>query len=126
MTPHIRIGVMPVLLVSGFALAGCSTLKPPRITYDDPAAMQPAVLAPEPPRPVEIVALPQPLPLPGQLKPLPRGRSAPAEVGDPLVRVDQANAAARVQPTRPATSMPSRSIPFWMERCSRSMRRLAR
>ena len=100
MTPHIRIGVMPVLLVSGFALAGCSTFKPPRITYDDPAAMQPAVLAPEPPRPVEIVALPQPLPLSGQLKPLPRGRTAPAEAGDPLVRVDQANAAARVQPTR--------------------------
>jgi type IV secretion system protein VirB9 len=44
--------------------------------------------------------LPQPLPLPGQLKPIPGARTAPAEAADPRVRVDQANGAARVQPTR--------------------------
>jgi type IV secretion system protein VirB9 len=49
---------------------------------------------------VEIVQLPQPLPLPGQLKPIPGARTAPAEAADPRVRVDQANGAARVQPTR--------------------------
>jgi P-type conjugative transfer protein TrbG len=38
--------------------------------------------------------------LPGQLKPLPSGRSAPPEAADPHVRVDRANGAARVQPTR--------------------------
>ena len=100
MNPCYRIGVVPVLLVSGFALAGCSSFKPPEITYDDPAKMQQATLQPDPPRPIQIVALPQPLPLPGQLRPLPRSRTAPPEAGDPRVRVDQANEAARIQPTR--------------------------
>jgi P-type conjugative transfer protein TrbG len=45
------------------------------------------------------VEVPKPLPLPGQLKPLPLHRSAP-EPRDPKQRVDMANAAARVQPTR--------------------------
>ena len=40
-----------------------------------------------------------PLPLPGQLKPLP-GRASTGEVADPRQRVTTANAAARVQPTR--------------------------
>ncbi len=100
MTPNIRLGAMPVLLLSGFALAACSTFKPPEITYDDPAATQ-AVRLPDAPKPIEVITLPQPLPLPGQLKPLPgAGRRSRPEAGDPLVRVDQANAAARVQPTR--------------------------
>jgi len=100
MTPHIRLGTMPALLLVGFALNACSTFKPPEITYDDPAATQ-AVQLPDAPKPIEVVTLPQPLPLPGQLKPLPgAGRRARPEAGDPLVRVDQANAAARVQPTR--------------------------
>lgn len=100
MIPHIRSGAVPALLLSGLALAGCSSFTPPEITYDDPTKMQPAVLQPDPPRPVEVVALPQPLPLPGQLRPLPRGRTARPEAGDPRSRVDQANEAARVQPTR--------------------------
>ncbi len=100
MTPHIRLGAMPALLISGFALAGCSTFKPPEIAYDDPAATQ-AVRLPDPPRPVEVVTLPQPLPLPGQLKPRPgRSRTAAPEAADPLIRVNQANAAARIQPSR--------------------------
>jgi type IV secretion system protein TrbG len=78
------------------ALPGCATLKPPQINYDD---AQPAVLEREPPKSVQVVELPKPLPLPGQLKPLPRGRSAP-EPRDPRQRVDLANAAARVQPIR--------------------------
>jgi P-type conjugative transfer protein TrbG len=50
---------------------------------------------------VQIVAVPQPLPLPGQLKPLPAsGRSAPPEPADPRARIEAANGAARVQPTR--------------------------
>jgi type IV secretion system protein TrbG len=48
---------------------------------------------------VQVVELPRPLPLPGQLKPLPRGRAAP-EPRDPRQRVDLANAAARIQPSR--------------------------
>ena len=86
-------------LVSSTALAGCAhTYTPPEITYDD--TPKPAVLAADPPKPVQIVQVPQPLPLPGQLKPLPGAHSTPAEAVDPRARVDAANGAARVQPTR--------------------------
>ena len=54
---------------------------------------------PEPPKPVQVVEVPKLLPLPGQLKPLPGPRAVP-EPRDPRQRVDLANAAARVQPTR--------------------------
>jgi P-type conjugative transfer protein TrbG len=86
-----------LVLFATAALAGCATFKPPQISYDDPP--QPAVLEAEPPKAVEIVEIPKPLPLPGQLKPLPAQRSAP-EPRDPKQRVDLANAAARIQPTR--------------------------
>ena len=85
-------------LLGATALVGCSTFKPPQISYDEPIS-QPAVLEPEPPRPVKVVEVPKLLPLPGQLKPLPPQRSAP-EPGDPKQQVDLANALARVQPTR--------------------------
>jgi type IV secretion system protein TrbG len=86
--------VMAALVTT--ALSGCATFKPPAINYDD---AQPAVLEREPPKPVQVVELPKPLPLPGQLKPLPRGRPA-TEPRDPRQRVDLANAAARIQPSR--------------------------
>src|SRR5712671_8249043 len=84
------------ILLMSTALTGCATFKPPLISYDDE---QPAVLQADPPKPVQVVELPKPLPLPGQLKPLPGPRSAP-EPRNPRQRVDRANAAARVQPTR--------------------------
>src|SRR5258708_1083632 len=84
-----------VLLIST-ALTGCATFKPPQISYDDE---QPAVLQADPPKPVQVVELPKPLPLPGQLKPLPGARSA-TEPRDPRQRIDLANAAARGQPSR--------------------------
>jgi type IV secretion system protein VirB9 len=93
-----RVRSLAILLLAGTSLGACSTWKPPAIKYDDTPKQ--AVLAPDPPKPVEIVQLPQPLPLPGQLKPIPGARTAPAEAADPRVRVDQANGAARVQPTR--------------------------
>lgn len=86
-----------LILFAATALAGCATFKPPQISYDDPP--QPAVLETEPPKPVQVVEVPKLLPLPGQLKPLPGSRSPP-EPRDPRQRVDLANAAARVQPTR--------------------------
>jgi type IV secretion system protein VirB9 len=89
---------MSVLLLSASTLAGCAIpLKPPpQISYDD---AQPAVEETDPPKPVEVVEVPAPLPLPGQLKPLHGTRSKP-ESGDPRKRVEKANAAARMQPTR--------------------------
>src|SRR5712692_1398093 len=89
---------LALLLMSTSMLAGCSHLQtPPEIALDDPA--EPAVLLADPPSQVEVVELPKPLPLPGQLKPLPRGKPTP-EAADPAARVNQANAAARVQPVR--------------------------
>jgi len=96
---HFGRAALPVLLLSVSALAGCTIpLKPPpEISYDDEA--QPAVQLAEAPKPVEIVEVPKLLPLPGQLKPLPGVRSKP-ESGDPRQRVEKANAAARIQPSR--------------------------
>jgi type IV secretion system protein VirB9 len=86
------------LLLGCSALAGCAMWKPPAITYDNkPIA---AVPAPEPPKPVEIVELPRPLPLPDQLKPVPDSRTEPPEAADPKTRVAAANGAARIEPTR--------------------------
>jgi type IV secretion system protein VirB9 len=85
------------LLLSVSALGGCAhTFIPPDINYDSAV---PAKLTADPPAPIKIVELPKPLPLPGQLKPLDGGKSAP-EAADPAIRVNQANAAARVQPVR--------------------------
>jgi P-type conjugative transfer protein TrbG len=88
---------LAVLLLSATALAGCATShKPPEIAYDDAA---PAVQTVDPPAPVTVVELPRPLPLPGQMKPVEASRRAP-EPTDPAARVNQANAAARIQPVR--------------------------
>lgn len=93
--PYNRTAVFPALLVSGFALAGCAPkFVPPTISYDNAA---PATRVADPPAPVTIVEIPQPLPLPGQLKPIPLTRTV-SEPADPAVRVNRANAAARVQP----------------------------
>jgi len=87
------------LLLASISLGACSTVwKPPEISYDDTPRQ--AVLQPDPPKPVQIVELPKLLPLPGQLKPIPGAKTAPPEAADPHTRVEQANGAARVQPTQ--------------------------
>lgn len=69
-------------------LAACAQKKPPpEITYDHDD-FGPAVERPEPPRPVRVVAVPEPLPLPGQLKPLPMGGDVP-ETSDDLLPEDR-------------------------------------
>jgi P-type conjugative transfer protein TrbG len=89
--------IFSFVLLTAMALSGCASFRPPPISYDDPP--EPAMLEPEPPKPVQVVEVPKLLPLPGQLKPLPGPRTAP-EPRDPRQRVDLANAAARIQPTR--------------------------
>jgi type IV secretion system protein VirB9 len=54
----------------------------------------------DPAKPVELVEVPQLLPLPGQLKPMPSGSTAPPDAADPLKRVKLANELARVEPAR--------------------------
>src|SRR5712691_1450147 len=87
---------LALIMLTSTALAGCATFKPPQISYDDE---RPAVLEGETPKPVQVVEIAKPLPLPGQLKPL-WGARSPPEPGDPRQRVDQASAAARIQPSR--------------------------
>ena len=48
----------------------------------------------------KLLEVPRPLPLPGQLKPLPAKKAELAEAADPRRRVASANASARVQPSR--------------------------
>ena len=82
------------------AVSGCATpRKPPSITLDEPVQAQPL---PEPPLPMEVVAMPEPLPLPGQLMPLPElaETEATPEPEDERVRVSRANEEARMAPTR--------------------------
>ena len=88
---------LAALLLSVTALGGCAhPFIPPDINYDSAV---PAKLAADPPAPIKIVELPKLLPLPAQLKPLDTGKPAPEAV-DPASRINQANAAARVQPVR--------------------------
>ena len=94
MRPH----TLYMVLLSSVGLTACATFRPPEISYDDDP--QPALFQGEPPRPVEVVEIPKPLPLPGQLKAVPGGKALGPEPKNPTDRVAKANEAARVQPTR--------------------------
>ena len=85
------------LSVSMLTLAACATKAPPPVTYgaDD---FQPAAVEREPLRPVEIVEVPKPLPLPGQL--LPEPGEAKEDANLPEARVDDANEAAIREPSK--------------------------
>jgi len=88
------------LLAATLGLAGCATTSDlSDIAYDDPPRTIEATPAPELPRSVEVVAVPEPLPLPGQLKPVSDIEPKP-EAADPRQRIGTANDAARVQPVR--------------------------
>lgn len=93
-----RKAVVPPLFMLGLLpLAGCTASRaqtPPQAAE----ALVSAIPEPEQPRKVEIVRIPEPLPLPGQLKPI-RTAGVP-ETADPKVRIGSANAAARMQPAR--------------------------
>ena len=87
-----------IISVSALSLTACNdNVPPPAITYDSGDFKQAAVQT-EPPKPVEIVAVPHPLPLPGQLLPLPSARSA-NDNRPPTQRVEAANQAALQEPT---------------------------
>ncbi|MEJ1962229.1 MAG: P-type conjugative transfer protein TrbG [Gammaproteobacteria bacterium] len=96
--------------VLGFAAiaAGCAGARPaPEVPLD--RAVQASPVA-EPARPLQLVEIPQLLPLPGQLKPGPAAgsssetggglSSADTDGSTPQQRVTEANAAARIEPSR--------------------------
>lgn len=90
-----RKSAFPLVLL---ALAGCSSQgkPPPHISLDEPIQ---ARQLPELPKPVEVVAVPKVLPMPGQMKPLPDEVGPAPEPADEKVRVSRANQEARVAPT---------------------------
>ena len=87
-----------IFSVSALSLTACNdNVPPPAITYDS-GDFKPAAIQAEPPKPVEIVTVPQPLPLPGQLQPPPSAHSA-NDNRPPTERVEAANQAALQEPT---------------------------
>ena len=94
-----------LLSASLVPLGGAIARPSPRVNLEN--AVQAQAL-PEAPKPVEVVSIPVPLPLPGQLKPVSRRVSprSPARAAgrshlvDPRARVGAANEAARVEPER--------------------------
>jgi type IV secretion system protein VirB9 len=78
------------------ALAACAGKTPPPSIQYDAASFRPAAIEPDSPKPVQIVAVPQPLPLPGQLQPPP---SVKHDRRAPAARVAAANRAATQEPS---------------------------
>jgi P-type conjugative transfer protein TrbG len=92
--------IRAVLIWSGSALilAACAgKVPPPAISYDS-GDFKPAVIQPDPPKPVTIVSVPEPLPLPGQLM-LPPSTRGNSNSSPPTQRVEAANKAALQEPT---------------------------
>ena len=86
----IRTPAIPAVLLSATMLAGCATYKPPQISYDasvPPLPAVPAAVTDDRPRPIHIPPA----------WTVARGGTA---AGTPTARVENANAAARVQPRR--------------------------
>eukprot|EP01034_Spumella_vulgaris_P009548 gene9548-12110_t len=100
MNARIPYRALPLVLLAVLA-TGCGTQgkPPPSIALDESIQAQ---ALPEPPKPIEVVAVPEVLPLPAQMKPLPKGGEAQStpEPADEKARVARANAEARVAPTR--------------------------
>jgi type IV secretion system protein VirB9 len=85
--------VRPVLLVSMIALSGCTTFKPPQISYDTdipPLAIQPS-LAEDRPRSLHV---------PPSWTPAKGGKKGVKEAEEPVFRIETANDAARVEPRK--------------------------
>jgi len=92
--------ILPVLLAGLLSACAAQPRKPPVIAYDGSSFLS-AYAEPQTTPPVQVVEKPVPLPLPGQLQPLP---PAPAAVvpdnRPPPQRVADANKAATLEPTR--------------------------
>jgi P-type conjugative transfer protein TrbG len=89
----LRRALLPALLLSTSALAGCATYIPPEISYD-------AEVPPLPAPPVALDTRAQPLHVPPLWKPVLGGKSGAKEDAEPVSRVETANSAARVEPRK--------------------------
>ncbi|MDE2166790.1 MAG: P-type conjugative transfer protein TrbG [Alphaproteobacteria bacterium] len=85
-------------LAAVLVLAACAgKTPPPQIAYDS-GSFTAAVPEATPPKPVQIVKVPEPLPLPGQLEPLPT--KVKPDTRPPKATVAAANKAALQEPTK--------------------------
>jgi type IV secretion system protein TrbG len=83
------------------ALSACATrVQVPEIPILDSPAFKAAKREPEPKQAVQYVEVPKPLPLPGQLKPVPKAGEKLKDERSPKERVVGANAAARIEPVK--------------------------
>ncbi len=92
MSPRKRTGKrLSALLICAYALSGCTTFKPPQISYDDeiPALPDQPQLAGDRPRSLHV---------PPAWTPARGGKEKEAK--EPIERIDSANDAARVQPRK--------------------------
>ncbi|MBN9237226.1 MULTISPECIES: P-type conjugative transfer protein TrbG [Phyllobacteriaceae] len=96
---HSSLSALLVLSTSAAVLSACASkpVPPPQISYD-PTDFKPAAIEKAPEKPVKIVEVPKPLPLPGQLQPEP-GKVA-EDKRSPEERVADANKAATQQPSK--------------------------
>ena len=83
----------PAILMALLLVAGCSATRPPQISYDSSVPQLPVSEAPTNDRP-------HPLHIPPAWTPARGGKVGTGEASEPIVRVDVANAAARVEPRR--------------------------
>ena len=89
-----------LLTVMVFISAGCAVKqKPPTIRYDS-HDFEPAIIEAALGTPIKIVIVPEPLPLPGQLKPVEQIAQKKQKYVSPAKRVDNANIAAKVEPAQ--------------------------
>ena len=92
---------LSLLACAVFAVSGCAShAKPAPEIALDPPPVEPVVRSIPSVQPVQPVATPTPLPLPGQLKPIIAEAAAKPYPTDARQRVRRANLAARVQPDR--------------------------
>ena len=88
-----RVWARPVLLTCMIALSGCTTFKPPQISYDAdvPPLSSPPSLAEDRPRSLHV---------PPSWTPAKGGRKGVKEAEEPVARIATANDAARVEPRK--------------------------
>ncbi|ESX46817.1 conjugative transfer protein TrbG [Mesorhizobium sp. LSHC422A00] len=88
-----------ILSASAAVLSACASkpVPPPQISYDH-EDFEPAAIEKAPEKPIKVVEVPKPLPLPGQLMPAP-GKPGP-DKRSPEEQVADANKAATQQPTK--------------------------
>jgi type IV secretion system protein TrbG len=83
----------PLLLVCILSLSGCTTFKPPQISYDAdvPPLPSPPLLAEDRPRPLHV---------PPSWTPAKGSKKGAKEAEEPVARIETANDAARVEPRK--------------------------